>query len=95
MLSSVYQRKSAIIKRKIADELILVPISGLLAKEQKIFSLNTVGEYIFDQLDGKKTLKEVLNNVLDKFSIDEKQATEDILQFVASVLKLGLVDKTN
>lgn len=95
MLQAIYSKNAKVIKRKIADELILVPVGKALATEQKIFSLNPVGEFIFDRINGKATLQEILQDLLAEFSVTKEQAEADILQFIDNVQKQGLIIKVN
>ena len=58
-------RNSNVISRKIAGELFLVPVKGKVADMENIFALTAVAEYIWDRLDGRKSLNEIMNNVVD------------------------------
>ncbi len=52
MFETIYKKNTGIVKRKIADEVILVPVGNMgnadnsIETQQKIFSLNGVGEYV-------------------------------------------------
>lgn len=93
MWHAVYNKNPEIVKRKIADELILVPVSGALTAEPKIYSLNAVGEYIFDRLDGKTPLQDILQAVLTEFAVTEEQAKADISRLIDSLLQQGLISR--
>jgi hypothetical protein len=85
-----YEKTGNIVSRRIAGELFLVPISGDLANMQRIFTLTAVAEFIWEKLDGRKNLNEILRQVLDRFDVPEKQAEVDIKEFVTELLKEGL-----
>ena len=53
---AVYARTPDIVPRQIAGDTILVAVRGELARLERIFVLNTVGEYVWAVLDGKKTV---------------------------------------
>jgi len=91
MLNNIYKKNPDVVKRKIADELILVPIGCSIAEHKKIFSLNELGEYIYDSFDGVSSLKEILELILKEFSIDQVQAEADLLQFVAKIHEQGII----
>jgi len=88
---SVFQKKEEIVSRRIAGETLLVPIQGKLANMQRIFALDSVSEFIWEQLDGRRNLKDILNGILDKFDVGKKQATGDLEEFIAELLEAGLI----
>jgi methyltransferase-like protein len=89
-LSRKYTRGKDIISRDIAGETILVPIRGNLADMQYIFTLNPVGVFIWEQLEGENTLTDILESLLEHFETSRKQATNDILEFIGQVTEAGL-----
>ena len=91
--SSKYIHQKDIVCRNIAEETILVPIRGNLADMQYIFTLNSVGAFIWEQLDGKKELVEILEILLDCFDTTREQAEKDILEFIDQVEEKGLIFK--
>ena len=91
----IFKKKKEIVSRAIAGETILVPISGKLADMQRIFSLNPVAEYIWHQLNGERDLQEIRNGVLETFDVQQKQADEDIQEFIAALLKEALITGVN
>jgi hypothetical protein len=90
-LERVYKRRDEIISRSIAGETILVPITGNLADMQKIFSLNPVGEFIWEHLDGGRKLSEISGDLQDFFDVGKEEADADIRKFVSELLKEDLV----
>ena len=94
-LERVYKRRDEIISRSIAGETILVPITGNLADMQKIFSLNPVGEFIWERLDGGKKLSEISGDVQTLFDVEKEEADADIREFVSELLREDLVSATD
>ena len=91
MWHSVYIKQDDIVFREIAGEFILVPIRGKLADMQRIFTLESVGEHIWQELDGKKTLTDILNSVLDQFDVVKATAESDIADFIHELLDAKLI----
>ena len=87
----VFKLKGEIVSRKIAGEAFLIPIRGRLADMQCIFSLNPVAEYIWKQLDGKNSLEEIRNLVIEVFDVEEEEAASDIREFIEDLLKSNLI----
>ena len=89
--NKVFIRNSDVISRKIAGELFLVPVKGKVADMENIFALTAVAEYIWDRLDGRKSLNEILNNVVDRFDVEHEQVESDIQEFIMELLGAGLI----
>lgn len=95
MLSRIIVQNEDIVSRNIAGETILVPIRGNLADMQNIFTINKIGAFIWERLDGKRPLSETLESLLDHFDVSSQEAQNDILVFIAQVLETGLaIEKT-
>ncbi len=93
MWEKVFKKKEEIVSREIAGETILVPISGKLADMQKIFAVDAVAEYIWQQVDGKKDIGMIRDKVVSSFDVDRKQADEDILGFVDQLINAQLIEE--
>ena len=92
---TVFKKQDEIVSREIAGETILVPVSGKVADMQRIFSLNTVAEYIWKQIDGKKNLREISDSILTIFDVQKEQADSDIQDFITELQKEDLIVKVN
>ena len=90
-LNIIYQKKNNIVTRHIAGETLLVPISSHLENIQNIFVLNDVAEYIWQNLDGKQTLKEIQNGILSKFDVKKEKACIDIQEFISRLSEANLI----
>jgi hypothetical protein len=91
MCDKIFIRNQDIVSRKIAGELFLVPVKGKLADMEKIFTLTTVAEYIWDRLDGQRSLDDIRNDVVARFDVGEEQADSDIREFIAELVEAGLI----
>jgi len=87
----IFKKKKEIVSREIAGETILVPISGKLADMQRIFSLNPVAEYIWNQLNGKRNLHEISDSIPSVFDVNKEQVYADVQEFIAELLKEDLI----
>ena len=87
----IYKKNGDIVTRRIAGDLFLIPIRGKLAEMQRIFVLNPVSEWIWQELDGQKRLDEIRQSVVAKFDVEEKKADSDIREFIAELLEANLI----
>lgn len=91
-LKKICKRKDDIVHRRIAGETILVPIRGRLADMQRIFSLNPVGEFIWDELDGSKNLQQISEGIQAFFDVTGPEADADLSAFISELLREGLIE---
>jgi hypothetical protein len=91
MLEKIYSKNNEIVTRRILDETILVPIRGKLANMQRIFALNPVAEYIWKNINGQKSLNEILKEIEDNFEVSKEQALADLIEFVTDLIKENLL----
>ena len=59
---------------------------------QRIFALNPVGEFIWDELDGSKTLKQISEGIQAFFNVTGPEADEDLSAFISELLREGLIE---
>ncbi len=78
----IYEKKSKFATRKVGDELILVPIKTNVADMSDIFTLNEVGSFIWDSIDGVKSFDNLVSDMVLEFEIDEVTARNDLNEFI-------------
>ena len=91
-MNTTYRKKENIVTRHIAGETLLVPIYGELANMERIFTLDPVAAFIWEQLDGKRNLKEIRDGVLNAFDVKKEQAETDISEFIDDLVRADLID---
>jgi hypothetical protein len=91
MPGKIYKKNKDIVTRKIADELFLVPIKGSIADMQRIFTLNPVGQYIWQEIDNRKGLDEIRKGIIERFDVENEQADSDIREFIAELIEADLI----
>lgn len=90
-LGRVFTRSPRMVGRKIADEFILVPIVGRGADVDAIFTLNRVGAFIWDHLDGRTSGEAIVAALVEGFEVDRTQAESDYESFLAQLLQIRAV----
>jgi hypothetical protein len=90
-MDNIYRKNENVVTRKIAGELFIVPVRGKLADMQRIFVLNPVGEYIWQQIDERKSIEDIRKGVIDRFDVGGETADSDIREFISGLLKEELI----
>ena len=83
-----YKKHPDIVARKIADEVILVPIRRKLADVSSIYLLrDNVSTRIWDLINGKRKVSQIKEIICKEF--EANQAGEDIIEFLKQLEKIG------
>lgn len=81
-LNSILSHSSSVVSRKTGKEYILVPVTDNIADMDSVYTLNETGAFIWELIDGIKTVEEITEMLGDEFDIDKKTATADVLAFI-------------
>lgn len=79
--------------RKIAGETIIVPIRNHVGDLNSIYTLNEVGTMIWDLLDEKATVKDIVKAICQEYATWPEIAHKDTLHFLNDLEKEGLVQQ--
>ncbi|HOK25756.1 MAG TPA: PqqD family protein [Bacteroidales bacterium] len=85
LLNQIPSRSSSVVTRKTGNEYIIVPVTDNIADMDSIFTLNETGAFIWEQIDGEKSVEEIIRLVVDEFEIDRDTATKDVLGFLSTM----------
>ena len=77
--------------RRIADECLLVPIRQKVADLQNIYVLSPVANRIWELLDGRRTLAEVRDQLLDEFEVSPQELEQDLQEFIAQLRHIDAI----
>lgn len=91
-LESVYRRSPRMVSRRIADDHVLVPIVGRGADLDSIFTLNRVGAFIWDCIDGTSTGKAIVQAIVERFDVEPVAAEADYARFMEQLASIQAVE---
>ena len=86
-----YRRNENFVYRKIENETILVPIKNNVGDMSCIYNMNAVGAFIWDHLDGEKTLNDILNMIADEFDVSDQDAEIDLQDYISDLNEIGAI----
>lgn len=73
--------------REIGDGLVIMAPTGDVTH-----SLEEIGAFIWRQLDGKRSLKEIIDFMTGEYDVSHEQATADLQHFVGELMAADLVN---
>lgn len=79
-----------VVFRRIGEESILVPVRNKVSEGDALFSMNATGAFVWQMIDGKKTLLEIAKLLSRETSESEQVALTDILVFVGDLVEQKL-----
>ena len=79
--------------RRIADEKLLIPVCGRLANMQNIFVINSVAAFVWDRLDGVRSVESIIQELLDSYEVDRQTAENDVSSFIGKLAEFELIEE--
>ena len=76
-LDKIYKKNENFVFRKIENETILVPIKDNVGDMGSIYNLNEVAAFVWEQLDGKKSLRDIKHCLSEEYEVTGEEAEDD------------------
>jgi hypothetical protein len=90
-LNSILSRSSSVVTKKTGNEYVLVPVANNIADMDSVFTLNETGAFIWEQIDGKKTVSEIIFALITEYDIDKDIASKDVNEFIDNMNKYLII----
>jgi hypothetical protein len=90
-LASRFARSSRMVGRRIAGEYILVPIVGRGADLDSIYTLNPLGAFIWERLDGQTPGTAIIQAITEAFEVESSRAADDYRSFLSQLVSIRAV----
>jgi hypothetical protein len=87
-----FTKKGDFVSRAIAGEMVVVPVKGQVGDLDAIYNMNEVGAFIWNRIDGRSTVRQIVEAVGAEFEAASVDVEEDALQFIAALQAAGLVE---
>jgi len=89
--AALYERNPDFVFRRVVDELVLVPVRQDVADMDCIYTMNPVGAFIWEKLDGRATVAEIGAAIAREYEVDPQAASADLLDFLRELESAGAV----
>jgi coenzyme PQQ biosynthesis protein PqqD len=85
---TVYAVSDDVVAREIEGEIIIVPlVAGIGDLEDALFTLNETGKAIWDRLDGRRSLDDVIAELAAEYQAAPGEIENDVLGLVQELVK--------
>ena len=85
-LSAVPVPADGLTVKQIGTETIILTESG-----EQLHTLDQTGTYVWSQMDGKKTLSQILDSICDEYDVSREQAHVDLLSFFSALKEKKII----
>lgn len=92
MEESVFRKSDSVVSRKIDDETIVVPIRQNVGDLESIYTLNEVGARVWELLDGKNTVRQIIQMITNEYDVGADQSENDVLDFLKQLIEINMVE---
>lgn len=91
-LKTVYVPSEDVVAREIEGELIIVPlVSRIGDMDGQLFTLNNTGRAIWNWLDGKRNLHDLVGKLSEEFEDPGRELEVDVIKLVEELLRRRLI----
>lgn len=91
-LKSVPLQSPSIVTRKTGNEYVLVPVTNNIADMNSVYTLNETGAFIWELIDGKKCVNDLIEALIKEYDIEKENATADVLSFLDEMNKYLIIN---
>lgn len=91
-LKSILSHSPGLVTRKTGSEYVLVPVTNNIADMNSVYTLNETGAFIWELIDGKRNVEEIINAVTEEYDIDKGSAGEDVFSFIDNMSKYLIIN---
>jgi hypothetical protein len=89
--AAVFRRSDSLVTRDLAGEKIIIPVRGKVGDLGSIYTLNSVGSDVWELLDGKRPVHEIVNRLQQEYEVDPAMLSADIRRLLADMQQEGLI----
>jgi len=92
ILEIPFRRQSSIVTRRVAGEVILVPVTGRMGQEASLFTLNETSAFLWERLNGRRTGWELVQELKATYEVEDAQAELDVRTFLNQLQEISAID---
>ena len=78
-LKNVISRADNIVSRKTGTEYVLIPVTNNIADMNSVFTMNETGAFIWEKIDGKRSMEDLVKILIGEYEVDFDTAVADLM----------------
>jgi len=84
-------KEKDLVTRCVAGETIVVPVKSNVGDLDSIYTLNDIGTTIWELIDGKNNVHQIIEAVCNTYEVTPQLAEKDTIEFLNSLAQAGLI----
>ena len=90
-LKSIPSHSPSVVTRKTGNEYVLVPVTNNIADMNSVYTLNETGAFVWEHIDGKNSVEDLIDVVVNEYETDKETATKDVLSLLDDMNKYLII----
>lgn len=84
-LKTILARSGSAATTKTGEEYVIVPLANDIADMNSMLTLNETGTFIWEQIDGKNSIGDIIDALTMEYEVDYETASSDLFRFIDSM----------
>lgn len=91
-LLSIFKISDNIITKAVEDELVIITTKDEISDiDSSIYTLNPTGKVVWDKLDGKLSLEEIIRQLTEEYNAPDGAVEADVRKLISELLEKSLI----
>lgn len=86
-----YRKNPSIFSKAVGEETVLFQEKD--GEWKFLYTLNKMGTFIWNHIDGKKKASEIKDLIVEEFEVNPKEAEKDLTFFLQELEKIGVISQ--
>jgi hypothetical protein len=91
LLSLRFEKQPHMVTRRVAGEVILVPIVRQVSGEPSLYTLDEVATFLWECLDGRHTGWDLIGILETRYQVEKKQTESDVRLFLEQLQSIEAI----
>ena len=91
--NSILSHSKSVVTTKTGNDYVIVPLANNIADMTSLYTLNETGAFIWEKIDGKRTVGEIIRSLTEEFDVDNETASDDVFSFINEMSKYLVVNE--
>ena len=91
--ADVFRHNNSLVARDLAGEKVIIPVRGKVGDLGCIYALNSVAGEIWNLLDGKRTVPDIVGALAPAYDVDPETLAADVQRTLTELEEEGLIVK--
>jgi len=94
-LKTIFSHSQSVVTTKTGNEYVLVPVANNIADMNSMYTLNETGAFIWEHINGKSSVEDIINELMSEYEIDYETASDDVFSFIDDMRKYLVINENN